>query len=574
LADDVGEVRARIDIVELVSQSVALKKTGRSYTGLCPFHEDRRPSFSVNPEMGRYVCWSCGEKGDIFNWVMKTQNVEFGEALQILAQKAGITLHAQNPRDHSVRLQQKKAMEEAQAFFRKQLSLSKAATAYCEGRGLTVDLQAEWELGYSPDSAEGLSMLLKKSGHRLADCKALFLVDGDESKGYYDKFKNRLMFPIRDERGELVGFGGRVLGDGMPKYINSSDTPLYRKSRVLYGMNIAKEHIRTSDHATLVEGYLDVLACHIAGVKTAVASLGTSVTEDHAKLLKRWCTSVTILYDSDSAGQKAAERASTILGAEGLTVRVAVVPEGKDPDTLLRNVGPEAVRKAASQGLSPLEYRLNLLEKQFPPAEEEFWKHAVVAIATEPSALEREKFIANLAPSYPRTRDAIAARRALSRQVEAALINERTRAVAAVPTEYRKAQVERTGLRPAESLIFKALLDEDLRHEAWSFLNTRKPLLLTLSAIKLADFITQSFTAAPVGKPALWLDQIENVKAQAVLETLASDDQIVVTQKGFTDSVALLEQKESQREIHQLRDEGGDEQLQKIHDALQKMKSS
>lgn len=381
MADEIGEIRARINIVDLVGQSVALKRSGNRYQGLCPFHEDKNPSFSVTPETGRYVCWACGEKGDVFNWVMKTRNIEFKEALQLLAEQAGVTLKTQKPEDRSIRMTQRSAMDAAQKLFREQLGKSPAAKAYCASRGLTQEILDKWEIGYAPDDGQALTISLKKQGFRLAECKQLFLVDGDDNQGYREKFRGRLIFPIRDERGDLVAFGGRALGDAQPKYINSSDTPLYKKGKVLYAMNIAKEAMRDEKTAVLTEGYMDVIACHAAGVKTAIASLGTALTSDQAKLLKRWCDAVTVLYDSDSAGQKASAKAIDIFSAEGLRVRVAAVPEGKDPDTLLKSAGPAAVRKAATAGLTPLEYRIHAIEKEHSSDSEEFWSMAVAAIA-------------------------------------------------------------------------------------------------------------------------------------------------------------------------------------------------
>ena len=244
MAGEIEEIRARINIVDLVSQRVQLKKTGKNYQGLCPFHDDKRPSFTVNPVVGRYRCWSCGETGDIFNWVMKTQNVPFAEALQLLAAQAGVELtNRPNPQERSERALHLEIMEEALKFFREQLSKSSTAQDYLTRRGIDESTIAEWELGYAPDVGEALAVHLRKKAYALSVCRSLFLVEEDASGGYYDKFRGRLMFPIRDERGDLVAFGGRVLGDGVPKYINSSDTPVYRKSRVLYGLNRALGHI-------------------------------------------------------------------------------------------------------------------------------------------------------------------------------------------------------------------------------------------------------------------------------------------------------------------------------------------
>jgi DNA primase len=225
------------------------------------------------------------------------------------------------------------------------------------------------------------------------------------------------MFPIRDDRGDLVGFGGRVLGDGTPKYINSSDTPLYRKSRVLYGFHKARDRMMKERHAVLVEGYLDVIACHRAGVKEAVASLGTSLAEDHAKLLKRFCDKVTILYDADKAGEKAAMRAVEILGEVGLQCRIALMPQGEDPDTLLRQKGAEAVQEAVTKAESPFDFEIRLLESRLGILSDEFWEQIPLVLARATTELDLERHILRLAGQHPAIPNAQSAAAALRREV-------------------------------------------------------------------------------------------------------------------------------------------------------------
>ncbi|RYG41951.1 DNA primase, partial [bacterium] len=320
--DPRDEIRRRVDIVDLVGREVPLKKRGKNWLGLCPFHADKNPSFNVSPETGRYKCFACGAGGDVFTWVMERRNVDFPEALQLLAREANVILPERTgPREPKV--DHNSAMETALAYFREQFERSPLAREYVAGRGMDEATIKTWEMGYAPNVGEALAMYLKRAGISLAVAKEAFLVDEDAGGGYFDKFRGRLMFPIRDERGQLVAFGGRLLTTGHPKYINSGDTPIYRKSRVLYGLNRAREPLGKSRRAVLCEGYLDVIACHRAGVETAVASLGTALAEDQAKLLKRWSDEVVILYDSDDAGRKAALRATDVLVAAGLRVRVA-----------------------------------------------------------------------------------------------------------------------------------------------------------------------------------------------------------------------------------------------------------
>ena len=368
--DERDEIRRRLDIVELVSQRVRLKRSGKNYLGLCPFHDDKTPSFNVSPTTGRYKCFACGESGDVFTWVMKTQALEFREALKVLADQAGVVLSKsfEGPRiDKSEREAQLAIMQSALIFFRNELRRNTAALAYLDGRSIDQAVQEDWEIGYAPDVGEALAINLQKEGKHLATAEQLFLTQKDRSGGFSDKFRGRVMFPIRDERGDIVGFGGRILGDGHPKYINSSETPLYNKSRVLYGIHRAKDPMMKSRHAVLVEGYLDVIACHRAGVTEAVASCGTALAEGQVKLLKRFADKVTILYDGDSAGQKAAIRAANRalpMLAPGRSLAFVTLPAGVDPDDFVRAKGPAAFAA--------------LLEKP-EPLVDRLWAHELAA---------------------------------------------------------------------------------------------------------------------------------------------------------------------------------------------------
>lgn len=563
MADETREIRARVDIVDLVSQRVSLKKAGKNWKGLCPFHEDSNPSFDVNPAMGRYRCWACGESGDIFNWVMKTQNVDFREALQILAKQAGVTLSHTGPKqDASQREMWQTAMAEALAFFQEQFGKSAHAKEYCQKRGLSKETLDSWEIGYAPDVGDALAGVLKRKGLSLAECKQLFLVDQDPSGGYFDKFRARLIFPIRDERGELVAFGGRLLGDGHPKYINSGDTPIYRKSRVLYGMNRAKDALQKERRAILVEGYLDVIACHEAGLKGALASLGTSLAEDHAKLLKRWCDEVAILYDSDPAGQKAARRAIDVLRAEGLKVRVALMPEGEDPDTLLKNGGAAALKKTIEKSVAPLEFEIRELQKRLKPEDEEFWTELIAILGGAPSEMEMDRFIVQMAPLYPGLRDPIAAQKAIRREVSRHRRRPAPRGngqpEAAVPK--RPEGPQKTTLSASEVAVIGALLREDLREEAWDALQDAS-LMVTRLGIDLAEAVNGAFPLkAPEGPPALWLAEVEPESLRAKLAEVAADPRVeVIREQVLADALRHLRAQKESRELANIKSQGLDD---------------
>lgn len=516
MTDDRDAIRSRIDIVDLISQRVPLKRAGKHWKGLCPFHDDRNPSFSVSPTTGQYRCWSCGETGDIFTWVMKTQNVEFGEAMKMLADMAGVTLTRTQPAGENIRSKQLSMMLAAQGFFREQLDRNPDALKYLERRGISPDVAETWGLGFAPDADTALATSLSRFGYRLSECKELFLVEEDSSGSYYDKFRGRLMFPIHDERGDLVAFGGRALGDVQPKYINSSDTPLYRKSRILYGLNKARDALSKERHAILVEGYLDVIACHRAGLNTAIASLGTSLAEDHARLLKRWCDRVTILYDSDEAGKKAAGRASEMLMAAGLDVAIALMPPGEDPDTLLKEAGPAAVRKAAEQGISRLQFQLLRLESQLDTKSPEFWREAIQALAAceTPSLVESE--VVRMAGTYlPGGREGNVislleqvrnARKKLA-QGQKGHVTER---VQANPAQ------NMASLLPAERIIFLGILSPEYRTATWKLAAPER--MISQTAIAICEALATAFGQdAPSGPASIWLQSIQDESSRQAL---------------------------------------------------------
>lgn len=591
VADERDEIRRRANLVDLVGQRVSLKKAGKDWKGLCPFHEDRNPSFVVNPEFGRYRCWACGATGDVFDWVMKTQNVDFAEAMQILAKETGVELRRGKgeKRDPAERERQEGAMEFALRYFREELGKSPVAREYVQKRGLPNDVMKRWEIGYAPNLGEALAVQLGKSGYNLNECMGLYLVHKDSQGGFYDRFRGRLMFPIRDERGLLVAFGGRIIGDGQPKYINSSDTPLYHKSRVLYGMHLAKEVMAKSRRAVLCEGYMDVIACHRAGVTSAVASLGTALAEDQVRLLKRWCDEVVILYDADTAGKKATERACELLEAEGLRVKVAQVGEGKDPDDLLEAGGPEAVQRIVDQAVSPMEFRLGVLRERLSPADDAYWPEVVAILATAPSALEMERYLLPIAREYPGIRDPIVARRALEEMVRDYKADQKRRAKkaaldkAATVTESSSEEgghvSGRSGIKRVpkltgpETAVFRALLEPGLRDEAWAICLDPE-LFATTVGQKMARYLTEALVEVPTDPPSVWLGQIENEATRTALADLLMDQFHPVTERVLQDAQATLMK---EREIREVRVAGtetnGQQDLENLHKRLKKLKN-
>ncbi len=350
--DSVAEIKARLPIEELVGRYCQLQKKGRSYMALCPFHQDKHPSMQVSPEKGIAYCFACQTGGDIFSFYQAIEGVDFPQALRDLAERAGVTLERSGApaikKDEKERLRE--CLEAAAAFYRQQLQSASGPREYLESRGVSSEQIEEFQIGYAPDSfSDTYQELLKRGFSRGEILLAGLGVQKDLKEGkIYDRFRNRVMFPIADSQGRIVGFGGRTLGEDDAKYINTSESPLYRKSEVLSGLHVAKEAMRAGGSAILVEGYCDVLACHRIGVKNAVAVSGTALTEQHVKILQRSVETVILCLDQDRAGQQAAERAFHLCSAGGLQVR-AVRLSAKDPADAAQE-DPGCLREALGGG--------------------------------------------------------------------------------------------------------------------------------------------------------------------------------------------------------------------------------
>lgn len=357
-------VKQQADIVRVVGEYVRLKKNGQNFTGLCPFHSEKTPSFAVHPVKQIYHCFGCGVGGDVFKFVMEMDKCDFMEAVRTVADKCGIATPAareRSPEDRREQHQRTALVElhrEAAAFFARQLestSEGKAARGYLADRGLDSEAIARFGLGYAPSGGDALLRYLKsKYPEKLIELAGL--ASRDASGRPYDRFRRRIMFPISNEAGKVVAFGGRALGEDLPKYLNSPETPIYVKSSVLYHLDRAKEAIRAADAAILVEGYMDTIAVARGGLGNVIASCGTSLTESQVKLLSRFTRRIIVNYDPDTAGQAATERSLSLLLEHNCDVRVLALPGGKDPDTFIRTEGAPAYRKLLEQAPAYLDY--------------------------------------------------------------------------------------------------------------------------------------------------------------------------------------------------------------------------
>ena len=407
--DIIEEVRQKNDIVDVVSQYVKLTRKGSSYFGLCPFHNEKTPSFSVTPGKQMYYCFGCGAGGNVFNFIMEYENYTFGEALKHLAERAGVALpQIEYSREVQEKARQKAELleinKQAAQYFYYQLRTEKGQQGYqyLAGRGLSEETMRKFGLGYSDKFSDGLYRYLKSKGYQDERLRESGLFNVDERHGMYDKFWNRVIFPIMDVNNRVIGFGGRVMGDGKPKYLNSPETKIFDKSRNLYGLNIART--TRKKYLILCEGYMDVISMHQAGFTNAVASLGTALTSGHASLLKRYTQEVLLLYDSDEAGVRAALRGIPILREAGVNSRVVNLHPYKDPDEFIKNMGPEAFEERLNQASDSFLFRVSIAESEFPMNEPQgqnrFFERCAQMLLELKDELERNLYIEAIVKKY------------------------------------------------------------------------------------------------------------------------------------------------------------------------------
>ncbi len=366
-----AEIQDKLNIADFINTFVPLKRAGRSFKGLCPFHQEKTPSFVVSPDKQIFHCFGCGASGTIISFHMKHQSLEFRDAVRELADRAGVTI----PEDVGRREQASsknevfEVIKAAEDFYIRALENageSSVVRAYVKKRGLTRDALSKFGIGYSPDAWDQLiAHLGNKAGLPLLERAGLVLPK--QGGGHYDRFRNRLMFPIRDVRGNHLGFGARALDDSIPKYLNSPETEIYQKGKHLYGFHLAADAVKKLDEVVIVEGYMDLIACVMAGTDNVVASSGTALTVDQIRLVKRYTRNVTALFDADKAGEMATLRGLDLLVQEDCSVRIAEMPLGNDPDTYIRSEGAEAFREKVLAGAKTFfDYKIALLGRRYP----------------------------------------------------------------------------------------------------------------------------------------------------------------------------------------------------------------
>lgn len=406
--DVIEEVRARNDIVDVISQYVTLKKKGANYFGLCPFHNEKSPSFSVSPGKQMYYCFGCGAGGNVITFIMEYENYSFGEALKYLADRAGITLpEAEDSKEARAQRDLKNTLLEinrlAANYFYYQLKQPQGRPGYeyLKNRRLTDETITHFGLGFANKTPDDLYRYMRLKGYDDSILKetGLFFI---EERGARDKFWNRVMFPILDVNNRVIGFGGRVMGDGEPKYLNSPETKLFDKSRNLFGLNFARKS--REKYLLICEGYMDVIAMHQAGFTNAVASLGTAFTAQHALLLKRYTDQAVLTYDSDGAGIRAALRAIPILKEAGISAKVLNMKPYKDPDEFIKNLGREEFQKRIDEAVNSFLFEISVIRSEYnmqdPESKTGFYNAVAKKLLEFPEKLERDNYTEAVAREY------------------------------------------------------------------------------------------------------------------------------------------------------------------------------
>ena len=406
--DVIEEVRARNDIVDVISQYVTLKKKGANYFGLCPFHNEKSPSFSVSPGKQMYYCFGCGAGGNVITFIMEYENYSFGEALKYLADRAGITLpEAEDSKEARAQRDLKNTLLEinrlAANYFYYQLKQPQGRPGYeyLKNRRLTDETITHFGLGFANKTPDDLYRYMRSKGYDDSILKetGLFFI---EERGARDKFWNRVIFPILDVNNRVIGFGGRVMGDGEPKYLNSPETKLFDKSRNLFGLNFARKS--REKYLLICEGYMDVIAMHQAGFTNAVASLGTAFTAQHALLLKRYTDQAVLTYDSDGAGIRAALRAIPILKEAGISAKVLNMKPYKDPDEFIKNLGREEFQKRIDEAVNSFLFEISVIRSEYnmqdPESKTGFYNAVAKKLLEFPEKLERDNYTEAVAREY------------------------------------------------------------------------------------------------------------------------------------------------------------------------------
>ncbi|MDD5128382.1 MAG: DNA primase [Candidatus Omnitrophica bacterium] len=544
------DILSRVDIVEIISGYIPLKKAGRNFKANCPFHHEKTPSFTVSPERQIYHCFGCGESGNAFRFLMRHERMEFPEAVEILAKKAGITLPEQDKpeiaRAVSLSTQIYRVNELAVNFYENNLAAS-GATAwrdYLLNRGIKLQTIKEFHLGLATSGWDGLINYLRSKGISISLMEKAGLILPKDSGGYYDRFRNRIIFPIFDVRSRVIGFGARVMDKTLPKYINSPETPVYIKGKNLFGLNLSKDYIRDNDFVVIVEGYLDFMIPYQEGLNNVVASQGTALTLEQIRLLKRYTHNVVMIYDGDTAGEVATLRSLDMLIEEGIQVKIVPLSKGLDPDVLVRREGIDVLKAKIKDAKNLFDYKLEILKSRHNIKE----AHGKSKIASEMLSTINKFDNAILRGEYVKR---------LSEEIKISehYIIEELNKLKPSSMEPRNETVRpgkiSTGINPAEKLLIKFMLEErDLIEKIMQELSPAD--FSDMRTAKIVSVMHDLFTQGKNIEPSILMNYLsEDDVSQLVCESmfmpeLAGQDR----EKAVNDCIARIkvQRLKSQRE--------------------------
>jgi DNA primase len=544
-SDFTQHVKSVADIVRVVGETVTLKRTGSNYVGLCPFHQEKTPSFSVHATRQFYFCFGCGAKGDVFRFVMEMEKVPFPEAVRRVAQRMGIPIPARASTDEpaSPEAKLRKALEEvherAQAFYRKQLQTAEAAPVreLFRERGVTDESVEEFGLGYAPAGGDALTNFLGREGFATSVLEASGLVLRRDTGGHFDRFRGRWIFPIANENGRTIAFAGRALGSDQPKYLNSPETPLYTKSRVLYNLSRAREAIRKANATLLVEGYMDAIAAWQAGVRNVVASCGTSLTEPQVHMLVRYAPVVIVSYDPDSAGVAATDRSLSMLLEGGMQVRILRLPGALDPDQYIRQSGAEAYQARLAEAQPVFRYLAGRAREihggASPEAKLAALNFVLPYVARVPNKLMRAEFAADIAQKM---------------DVSTGLVWEAFRKAALDRREVVETPTAASRVPSAEAMLIRLLLDsEEARREIGNLLE-KKGLLEELESRTIVSTLLGMVAGGSTPDVASLADRLDEGQ-QRLLAGIVFDNEAKPVSIGEINTyITALERKHLQRQ--------------------------
>lgn len=545
----IDQIEDRTDIVEVISRYIPLKKTGRSYKALCPFHHEKTPSFVVSPDKKIFHCFGCGVGGNVFSFVMRHENLEFPEVVEMLAKKTGVILPRnimQQKEDvSSFANQLYKINELACQFFQTCLAGSSAARDYLGSRGIGDETIRRFKIGYAPDAWDGLLAFFKKRGVQEALLEKGGLTIANDRGGYYDRFRHRIIFPIIDLKDRILGFGGRVLDASLPKYINSPETHIYSKGRNLYGLNMSKEEIRKKGYVLVVEGYLDFLIPYQAGIANLIATLGTALTIDQVKLVKRFTNTVIMVYDPDEAGEAASLRNLDIFISEDVNVYVAELPSGYDPDSYIRKFGTEEFTKVIKSSKNLFDYKLDKTSTRFDIK----------------SAHGKARIAAEMLPTISKISNAVLKSNLVKRLAEALSVDEE-----AIRTELKKIRPDyeerrytletkeaKKDSQNAEKIVLSLMLEEE-RFVRMVKENLSIDEFKDTSVRDIVKAILELYREKKEIRPARLINHLENKEGAAVLisEVAELAETFQDKEKAVTDCIARIKRDNIRDELDRL----------------------